>query len=715
MKLLSKSYLFVVFILLVLSHSFLKSEVKIDSLLKALPKSTGNTKTNLLMLIAQEYTKQKVDSSIYYAQMAIVQAQKVGDKEDIAIAQLRLAFSYYYAAKYDSAITYYNISLKYLEQTGDKERAAAAYNDLGIIYKNQSKFDKSLQAHIKALKLRESAGLEDELSSSYNNIGNVYYQLGNHEKALENYEKSLDIKERLGLKDRLSTSYNNIGMILYELKDFQKALKYYKKSMDLDKQFNNLRGVALTLNNIANVYAELGNLKKSEEYSLEAMRLDFELKNMQSYSVDAINLGYTYMDMKKYNKAIDFVSIAEKVAIDEDYINILKEAYLAKYHIYKNMGNYQNALQYFEKYNQVNDSLFNATKMKQIEELKIQFETDNKNKEIEILKKEKEIISKEKTIEQFWTRVLIVTIFVLIIVAFIVYLQYRAIKKSKKLVEEKNLEVNEKKEKLEEAMEELKQSRESILEDARKLYLLNERIAKSEQHLKATNATKDKFFSIIAHDLKNPLTALMTSADLISVYFDKFDKENIKKNLFRLSEIAKQLRSLLDNLLQWSRAQTGNIEYLPESILLKEVITSGIAVNISSAEQKNIKINTEFDDKIEVFADKNMFNTIIRNLVSNALKFSYQGSEVTIKAKHIGDMVEISVKDLGVGLTQENIAKLFRIDTQFTSKGTNDEKGTGLGLILCKEFVDYHNGRIWVESINGEGSTFTFTIPIKTN
>ncbi len=703
-----------IIIICLLPLNCLLSQNSVDSLLGILPEKTGSEKVNVYLILAKELSRSNADTSLFYALKALETAEKHGSEDDIAHSYLQIAFSNYFAGKYDTAEENYFKALERYEKTGDKQKSAAVYNDLGIIYKNQSKYEKSLEYHLKALKLREEEGLQQEIAGSFNNIGNVYYILGNHEKALKNFKKALEIKEKTGEEERLASSYNNIGMVYYDIKNFHKALEYYKKSLDLDKRFENPHGVAQTYNNMANVYAETGNLKKAEEYALKAMTLDKKMKNHYSYAIDAINLGYTYNDMGNFNKALETIDIAVETSHRENYPALLKEAYLAKYMVYKNMDNPVNALEFHEKYHSLKDSLMNVQRMKQIEKLKIQYETENKNKQIELLKKEKEIMSKEQRIENIWRTVLLAAIILITLVAVVFFLQYRAIKKTKNLLEEKNRVVHEQKEQLENALEELEHSNKAIMEDARKLLILNERIAKSEKHLQDTNATKDKFFSIIAHDLKNPLTALLTSADLINLYFDRFDKESIKKNLARLSDIARKLSTLLDNLLQWSRAQTGHIEYLPEHIPLKDVISSCISVNRDFAIQKRIEVKSEYDGDIHVYADKNMINTILRNLLSNAIKFSNPGGTVTVDVKEKGKMAEISVSDSGIGINKENLDKLFKIDSQFSSRGTDNEKGTGLGLILCKEFIDYHNGRIWADSEPGEGSTFTFAMPVTT-
>ena len=177
-----------------------------------------------------------------------------------------------------------------------------------------------------------------------------------------------------------------------------------------------------------------------------------------------------------------------------------------------------------------------------------------------------------------------------------------------------------------------------------------------------------------------------------------------------LRGMSETLYALLDNLLTWSRVQHGVIEYHPQTIDVQKVITRNVAIFTSNAEQKQIILRTAFQDQTTAYADKKMVDTIIRNLLSNALKFTYPGGNIEVSAMQNGSYVTVSVADTGIGIDEKHIPKLFRIDAKYKRIGTANEKGTGLGLILCKEFVEKHGGKIWAESEVGKGTTFTFTL-----
>ena len=228
--------------------------------------------------------------------------------------------------------------------------------------------------------------------------------------------------------------------------------------------------------------------------------------------------------------------------------------------------------------------------------------------------------------------------------------------------------------------------------------------------LEDINATKDKFFKIIAHDMKNPFISLLGASELLYENAHKYSSDKIATLTKILNDSAKSGYEMLLNLLEWSRSQAGSMIFQPEKINLKELIDKNHSNLIESARNKKINLNFDIAEDMQVFADKNMLDTIMRNLINNALKFTSKGGEVTIGAKEENNSILIFVKDNGVGIEKSDLDKLFRTDIKYSQPGTEHEGGTGIGLLLCKEFVEKHDGKIWLESEVGKGSTFYFTL-----
>jgi signal transduction histidine kinase len=239
----------------------------------------------------------------------------------------------------------------------------------------------------------------------------------------------------------------------------------------------------------------------------------------------------------------------------------------------------------------------------------------------------------------------------------------------------------------------------------------NELKEKSEE-LKSSNNYKDKMFSIIAHDLRNPFQPIVIISEIMTTEYNTLEKKEIKEFGEQLELISKNVMVLLENLLEWSKVQTGKVYFRPDIISAKK-ISSSVIKNLSVyAEKKNIKLYDGVDDDITVFADNNMLSSILQNLVSNAIKFTPEKGEISINTNVEEKNMLFSVTDTGVGIAKEYIGKIFNTGDHYSTKGTNDEKGSGLGLLLCKEFVEMHGGKIWAESNQIEGTTFYFTIPL---
>ncbi len=232
-----------------------------------------------------------------------------------------------------------------------------------------------------------------------------------------------------------------------------------------------------------------------------------------------------------------------------------------------------------------------------------------------------------------------------------------------------------------------------------------------ERELKELSDTKDKFFSIVAHDLKNPISGFLNLSELVIEYFDSLEQSEVKEYLGKIKSSSEYLYNLLENLLDWSRTQTERIKFEPKNEDLYSSAVETIQALKLSAEQKGVELKLNAKEGMVAYFDKNMIRTVLRNLISNAIKFSNKGGEVNLDFYDYGSRITISVTDYGVGIEKEDLDKLFRIDSHHTTFGTADERGTGLGLILCKEFVEYNCGEISVKSEPGEGSVFSFSLP----
>jgi PAS domain S-box-containing protein len=250
-----------------------------------------------------------------------------------------------------------------------------------------------------------------------------------------------------------------------------------------------------------------------------------------------------------------------------------------------------------------------------------------------------------------------------------------------------------------------------IFEDITERKVVEEEIKHKNELLQAMNAEKDKFFSIISHDLRSPLSAFVAATQILATEIQTMNIEEIREITQSMKSSATNIYTLLENLLEWSRLRRGGMDFVPEKLNLKEKIDDCIDVLSESARKKEIQINVSIPGEVEIWADNHMFDAVVRNLVSNAIKFTHVGGKVTVEAFYKNDhLVEVKVTDSGIGITPELKDKLFLLSEKTSRPGTEGESSTGLGLLLCKEFIEKNDGKIWVESEVGKGSTFSFTI-----
>ena len=255
----------------------------------------------------------------------------------------------------------------------------------------------------------------------------------------------------------------------------------------------------------------------------------------------------------------------------------------------------------------------------------------------------------------------------------------------------------------------------AIVRDVTERKETDDALRKSEKRLSELNATKDKFFSIIAHDLKSPFHSIIGFSEVLKNDARNIDITAIENYASIIHDSATQTLRLLENLLDWARMQQGSFAFSPRMIVLSELVNDVMVPFEDQAQRKNIGLHNHIQKIIILKADENMLKAIFRNLISNAVKFTKSKGSVNIHAQTLKNEIMITVSDDGIGISNENMIKLFRIDSNFTMRGTEQEKGTGIGLLLCKEFVEKHSGKIWVESLEEKGSTFIFTIPMDIN
>jgi signal transduction histidine kinase/Tfp pilus assembly protein PilF len=739
----------------------------IDSLKNLIHQREGMRKVQLLNDLSREYWQIAPDTSLKYAQQALEVAETLKHEESISDAYNRIGNAYYFLNNKERALDYYQRSLQIREKLGDPERLNQIYNNLGVYYILSSRQEKALEYYKKALEVSKQAGIEKDIASSirslagyyqqvnnpqkaieyylqaadqyqnmedtaqmgqtymrlgriyrnissydkalkyyldaikclkhandrnnladaYNETGIVHMTLDDFDKALEYYNMAIKLFEQQGQEDQIAMIYNNIGIIYDDKNQNEEALEYYQKSLEADKKTNDYSGMASSLNNIGLIYFELEQYPKALEYLNQSLEHAQELDDKHKIANTQNNIGEVLINTRDYDKAYQAINTGLKLA-NEIHANRYKnESYQLLSKLYEAQGNHKQALAYFKKHHNLNDTIFSKEKQNRISEMQIKYETEKKEKEIELLTKDNQINKLEIKRQKNFKNYVLIFALLLLALAILAYSRFNLKKKNARILQKKNRQLSE----------------------------ANIKLRNSENNLRELNATKDKFFSIIAHDLKNPFHALFGFSEEMYKNIDNLNKEEIREYGKAIHEASQNLYNLLQNLLKWSRTQLGSIVIKPQKLALQPATDEIISLMKINAEEKDIQVENGIDSKVHAYVDQNVYETVVRNLLSNAIKFTNKGGSVKIMGEMHNGSIHVSVSDTGQGIQQEHLKNLFSINNNLSTQGTSNEQGTGLGLILCKELIEKSNGEIWAKSTPGKGSTFKFSLPAQSS
>lgn len=594
----------------------------------------------------------------------------------------------YWQRSFDTSLLLADYAVTLAREVNDPVRLGTSLNMKGNAFYLLSNFTKGLEFYQEALHIREELGDSNEIAKTYNNIGAIHLHLQNYNQARDYFERALLIYKGIGDDEVIFSLTNNIGAVHNQLEEYEKAYEYFLEAYEIVEYMNDEPRILIALNNLGEVAGSLENYDQALEYFLEAERRCEAAGDIRMKAIVSLNIGSIYMLTGHPDKGLPYLNEALKNANIVNSIQIKRDVYNNLFEFYQGKKDYNRALEYHMLYSDARDSVSSQESRLRVAELELQYNAKSFQSEIEILRRDNEI----KRLRITWISISLGSlVLVLILLSVVLYInanRNRIKKEITNLLQEKN----------------------------RELEAANKKLVESEHNLKDLNATKDKFFSIIGHDLRNPLNALIGFSELIAANSREFSKEDIHRYSVIINESAKNIHQLIENLLNWSRAQTGNIDFSPAHIPLSDFVSEIHKVLKINADNKNIRIDIDIPETIKVFADKNLLSTILRNLISNAVKFTTEGGKVFITAEEDNGKILVSVTDTGIGMNQEQVDSLFTLGTSKSTPGTTKEQGTGLGLILCKEFIEMHDGEIWAESEQGKGSTFKFTIPdIKTD
>ena len=565
---------------------------------------------------------------------------------------------------------YANYALALAKKLNYKLGIGEAHKALGINYYRMGIYDASLDNNLKAISIFKELNEPVILAKTYNNIGLVYFARNQFAKGKNYMLLGLEIANKINSNTERSRLLHNIALIEYEEAEFDKAIENHYKSYYFAKSENNLMLMGYNYLSLGKCYLKIKKLDSAQVLIQESIKIFEKLKNPNLTAMAYNQYADFLINIKNYSDALNFAQKAFKIgeSIGSRYIVLEGSDLIAK--AYLSTKDFENALKYRTKFYELSDTMRNESNIKSIAYIEAKYEYDHQLKELN-LKKENEI-----RISKINSKIAIFFAVLMIVVSIVLYSFYRLKSRTNTQLLHKTEEISE----------------------------LNLK-------LKHLNNTKDKFFSIIAHDLRSPFNAIMGFSELLAEQIREKNYENIEEYADIIQNSSQRSMDLLKNLLDWARLQTGKIEFKAVDFSLNDIVTETIALLNDVASQKSIQILNTINQEIKIHADPSMMGTILRNLISNAIKFSNPGGKITISTEQKENELVLLVSDNGTGISKADQLRMFKIEENFSLKGTQNETGTGLGLILCKEFIEKYEGKIWVESEEGVGATFYFTLP----
>lgn len=669
--------LVIVFIFLfIIRNAF--PQIPADSLLQKLDQSDNAGKILIYNQLAEAYIQKDSVLVFEYAGKAFDLAKKGFSIEGQGRANYLKAEAYYFADSYEKAINYYLKSQNNYFEIGDTTSLIEISNSIGLCQFYLQHFEQALQYYLDGLRFAEKSDDKEQMARLYSNIAMVNTKMKDYNNALVHYRKALDINTKLNRPESVGVNLNGIGVTFFRMEEMDSSKVFYQRALNVFRETNNQERIAILLNNIANIYVnQVDSVGKALAYYLEAEKVFTNLGYNQNVIHVIEGIGSVYREMKLYNKAIETYQRGVELIkqMGPDY-QLLQLYYSDLSKTYELLGNYKQALESEKTQHQYADSLLNRDRLNQIATLEKQFDSEKKEAEINRLKVEQELSRVSRNRDRYLKILGFVSAFFLLLALFYVSYRYNEKKKINKILAEKNRQIKER-----------------------------------EEGLRVLNVAKNKFFSIISHDLKSPFHMVMGYSQLLSKDYNSYSDEDRRKFAQNIYKSANTIFRLLSNLLDWSRSQTDRITFNPIEIEFVLIYDNVVNLLKANADQKNIALRANFDEGQIIYADPVMLETVIRNLVNNAIKYTLDGGEIVVSVEQTEEKITICVEDDGIGIKTENLERLFQIDSKVKQKGTHNEDGSGIGLILCKELIDKHQGRIWAESNMGKGSRFFVELP----
>jgi signal transduction histidine kinase len=664
----------VLFILMMLSFGALFAQSKIDSLKSELDKQPPDTtRVRILMRLSAQYQYQDMTTAKEYAEEALKIAERLSNPKLHIRALQNIAILHTVSGDYSTALKYDNLSLQHSIATSDSSNITTDYIDIANDYYDLGEYDEAYFYLTQAFRIAKSINDSLQMTIALHNVGRVFKELGQYDRALDHLIISQGMSRKIKDEEGVPYSLDEIGDVMLRKGEYDSALTVLYNSLQQTRRMNLQILEPKTLTKIAQIYLHKRDYATALSYYDSTEVLHQKTNNRFGIAEVELGRGIVYKAQKNFDEAMRRINKSLEMAQEANARVLEINCYNQLSSLWEARGDYKKSLAYFKQYEQLEDTLFSQDMQEKLLRDQLRFETEAKDTQIAALSRARDIRDDQLKRQEFIRNILVVVAALSVILLVTVYRSGQRRRQINTLL--------------------LKHQHD---------------MEKRSVELERLNQVKDKFFSIISHDLRSPINALAGLLDLLDKGAVK--PEELPSHVKELKSRFNHTRTLLNNLLDWTLLQMDKLNVQPTRIDLHRIVEENIQL-MGSDSSKQIKLVNQVPTDVFPYADSNTTNLVIRNLMTNAIKFTNDGGTVALSAVDRGNVYEISVTDNGIGINADVMKILFDKTAPYTTRGTANEKGTGLGLILCKEFVEKNGGKIWVDSKPGQGSKFTFTLP----
>ena len=630
-----------------------------------------------LSLAGQFLDRNLPDSTVYYSEQA---RELANSDEQLKQSLNSLGNGHAKAGRSVIAIDLYEQVLSLADSLNNDRYSVGVLINLATAYASQGETNKGLQYYFEALERSEEIGNNEFIAIITNNLGDKYNELENYDKAEYYLNRSKEVSEREGLQTNLVRVLLNLGNTYMATERYTEAEDAYSEVLNSHEESGNITGEIQVIYNLGMLNLARGDYGSARNYLNESLTRSEEANIIPGIYYSTNGLGELELELGNVNEAIRRYESGVSLTEQTENPAMMIASYQNMYEAYKKAENYGEALGWLERLNDLDEDLRSAESDRLRAQYETKFDLRRSEQEKQLIEIQREQQQAQLDQQRLIIILALVGISVLLIVGFVL------------------LRTNQKR----------KSANAKLRDTNRQLKQLNRTVRDQKEELERLNNIKTKLFAIIAHDLRGPLGSLQSLLYLLREH-DLSEKEtneltaNLEKNMLENS-------SMMDNLLGWAQSQMNGLSINKRAFDLRLAVQSVLDQFTLQLESKDIKLVTKVPEQTMIYADYDLMKLVIRNLIANAIKFSNAGSHIRIISKKLEDgNYRVAIEDQGVGISEEDKHKIFS-DEHFTSTGTNKEKGSGLGLNLCKEYVEKHGGTIWFESTKDEGTTFYFTI-----